>query len=48
MSHTVDDQCEDEGHLHEGGSVPAGQEAAGDGEAAEGEDDPQCDATQGG
>ena len=37
----------DEGHVHEGGSEPAGEEAAWDGEAAEGEDDPQCHATKG-
>ena len=47
LSHLTHDQCEDEGHLHEGGAVTAGQEAAGDGEAVEGEDDPQRDAAQG-
>ena len=46
MSYSVDDQCQDERHFHEGGPVTAGQEAAGDGEAVEGEDDPQRDATQ--
>ena len=48
LSHPLDDQCQDEGHLHEGGPVAVGQEAARDGEAVEGEDDPQRDAAQGG
>ena len=37
----------DAGHLHEGGAVAAGEEAAGHGEAAQGEDDPLRHASQG-
>ena len=46
-SHLVDDEREDEGHLHEGRPVTPGQETARDGEATEGEDDTFCDATKG-
>ena len=48
LPHPADDQRADAGHLHEGGAVAAGQEAARHGEAAQGEDDPQRDAAQGG
>ena len=48
VSHPPDDECQDAGHLHEGRTEPLGQTSARDGEAAEGEDDPQRDAAQGG
>ena len=48
VSHPPDDQCQDARHLHEGRSESSGQAPARDGEAAEGEDDPQRDAAQGG
>ena len=47
MPHPDHDPGQDEGHLHEGGTVPLGEETACDGEATEGEDDTQCDATKG-
>ena len=47
LPHSDHDSGQDEGHLHEGGPVPPGEEAAGDGEATQGEDDSQCNATKG-